>query len=178
MRGNLRFEFLCGRRALQDYAWRTEALLEAARKRTLKDRELIAHLEKAAAERDELEKRLSDLVTELVAREARERVGSPPRGVTEWFSARPRDEVRLLAIKCLEMGAPWAVVGAAAPDPALVVGRPKSGGADLRALLPPLLETTGGKGGGSADFLQVSAPDATAMERGWALAAERLRHAT
>ena len=45
VRGNVRFEFLCGGRALRDYAWRTEALLEAARRRTLKDRELIAHLE-------------------------------------------------------------------------------------------------------------------------------------
>src|SRR4029077_2373009 len=50
VRGHVRFEFLCGKRALGDYAWRTEALLEAARRRTLKDRELIAHLERAAVE--------------------------------------------------------------------------------------------------------------------------------
>ena len=42
VRGNFRFEFLCGGRALRDHAWRTEALLEAAKKRTLKDRELLA----------------------------------------------------------------------------------------------------------------------------------------
>src|SRR6185295_17028066 len=54
VRGNVRIEFLCGARAVADHAWRTEALLEAAKRRTLKDRELIAHLEKAAEERDEL----------------------------------------------------------------------------------------------------------------------------
>ena len=34
VRGNLRFEFLCGGRALRDHAWRTEAMVEGARRRT------------------------------------------------------------------------------------------------------------------------------------------------
>ena len=55
----MRFEFLCGGRALRDYGWRTESLLEAAKKRTLRDDELIAHLERAASERDALHKRVS-----------------------------------------------------------------------------------------------------------------------
>src|SRR5207247_9763971 len=71
VRGNLRFEFLCGGRALRDHAWRTEALLEAAKRRTLKDRELIAHLERAAAERDELAKRLRELTGRAIVAEAR-----------------------------------------------------------------------------------------------------------
>ncbi|HKQ58362.1 MAG TPA: alanyl-tRNA editing protein, partial [Candidatus Eisenbacteria bacterium] len=71
VRGNLRLEFLCGARALRDHAWRTEALVEAARRRTLKDRDLLAHLERAAEERDELRKRLDALSERLVAAEAR-----------------------------------------------------------------------------------------------------------
>jgi alanyl-tRNA synthetase len=139
VRGNTRFEFLCGSRALRDHAWRTEALLEAAKRRTLKDRELIAHLERAAAERDELAKRLRELTARAVAAEARERVGSPPRGVSEFFADRPRDELRTLALKCLEAGAPSVVLGAGAPEPAVIAGRAKGAGADLKALLPELL---------------------------------------
>jgi alanyl-tRNA synthetase len=174
VRGNTRFEFLCGSRALRDHAWRTEALLEAAKRRTLKDRELIAHLERAAAERDELAKRLRELTARAVAAEARERVGSPPRGVSEFFADRPRDELRTLALKCLEAGAPSVVLGAGAPEPAVIAGRAKGAGADLKALLPELLARARGKGGGAPDFLQVAAADAGAAEEAWRWAASRM----
>ena len=172
VRGNLRFEFLCGGRALRDHAWRTEALLDAARRRTLKDREVLAHLERAAAERDELKKQLLELTTRLVVAEARERVGDPPRPVAEFATARARDELRLFAIKCLEAGAPWVVAGSGAPDPAIVVGRARGLTGDLRTLLPDLLERTRGKGGGSPDLLQASAADAASAEAAWSWARE------
>jgi alanyl-tRNA synthetase len=167
LRGNLRFEFLCGGRALRDHAWRTEALTEGARRRTLKDRDLIAHLERAAAERDELRKRLDDMVERMLTADARERVGQPPRGVAEFVASRPREEVRRFALKCLEAGAPWVVAGAAAPDPVVVAGRAKALTGDLKALLPSLLERARGKGGGSPDLVQVAAADAAAAEEAW-----------
>jgi alanyl-tRNA synthetase len=174
VRGNTRFEFLCGARALRDHAWRTEALLEAAKRRTLKDRELIAHLERAAAERDELAKRLRELTARAVAAEARERVGEPPRGVSEFFPERARDELRTLALKCLEAGAPWVAVGAGAPEPAVIVARAKGAGADLKALLPELLQRAQGKGGGAPDFLQIAAADARCAEEAWRWGAARV----
>ena len=174
VRGNLRFEFLCGARALRDHAWRTEALLEAAKRRTLKDRELIAHLERAATERDELAKRLRELTARAIVIEAKERVGSPPRGVSEFFPERPRDELRTYALKCLEAGAPWIAVGTGAPEPAVIVARAKGAGADLKALLPDLLARARGKGGGAPDFLQIAAADGGAAEEAWRWAAARV----
>ena len=167
LRGNLRFEFLCGARALRDHAWRTEALVEAARRRTLKDRDLIAHLERAADEAREMRKRLEALSERVLESECRERVGDPPRGVADFASSRPREEVRRFVIKCLEAGAPWAAAGAGAPDPVVVVGRAKARSGDLKSLLPGLLERSRGKGGGSPDLLQVAAADAGAAEEAW-----------
>ena len=167
VRGHLRFEFLCGGRALRDHAWRTEALLEAARRRTLADRELIAHLERAAAERDELRKQLQAMTADLLAAEARERVGEPPRPVAHFAPARSRADLRTLAIQCLAAGAPWVVAGGGGAEPGLVVARAKAGPGDLRALLPELLGRAGGKGGGAADFLQVAAADAARAEAAW-----------
>jgi alanyl-tRNA synthetase len=174
VRGNTRFEFLCGARALRDHAWRTEALLEAAKRRTLKDRELIGHLERAAAERDDLAKRLRELTARAVAAEARERVGAPPRAVSEFFAERPRDELRTLALKCLEAGAPWIAIGAGAPEPAVIVARAKGEGRDLKALLPELLARAQGKGGGAPDFLQIAAADARSAEDAWRWAAAQV----
>ena len=177
LRGHVRLEFLCGARALRDHAWRTEALIEGARRRTLKDRELIAHLERAASERDELRKRLELLSERLIVAEARDAVGDPPRAVTRFDAERPREEVRRFVIKCLDAGAPFVVAAAAAPEPVLVVGRAKASGRDLKALVPQLLERSRGKGGGSADLVQVTAVDATAAERSWRYACEALTEA-
>ena len=177
VRGNLRLEFLCGARALRDHAWRTEALLEAARRRTLKDRELIAHLERAAEEWDALQKRLRELNATLITSEAREQVGTPPRSVARFERERPREEVRTFALKCLEAGAPWVVTGAAAPEAVLIVGRAKSGGADLKLLLPELLARARGKGGGASDLIQISAADGASAEAAFAWARAALGEA-
>jgi alanyl-tRNA synthetase len=174
VRGNVRLEFLCGARALHDHAWRTEALVEGARRRTLKDRELIAHLERAAAERDALARRVTELSERLLAGEAREAVGDPPRGVATLAPERPREEVRRFAILCLAAGAPWVVSAAAAPDPVVVVGRAKTLALDLKALVPALLERARGKGGGSPDLIQASAADAAAAEAAFRWAADEL----
>ena len=172
--GRLRFEFLCGGRALEDHAWRTEALVEGARRRTIKDRDLLAHLERAASERDELRKRLEQAMDRLLLAEARERAGDPPRGVSELSPERPRDEVRRLVLKCLEVGAPWAVVAAGAPEPVVLVGRAKSGTLDLRTLVPDLTARARGRGGGSPDLIQIAAADAGAAEEAWRWAVARM----
>jgi alanyl-tRNA synthetase len=174
VRGNVRVSFLCGGRALLDHAWRTEALLEAAKRRTLKDRDLIAHLERALEERDALAKQLRELNGRLLADDARAKVGDPPRGVAEWAARRGRDEVRAFALACLSAGAPWVVSAAGAPDPVIVVARAKSEGADLKALLPELLAAARGKGGGSPELLQVAAADPDGAGAAFALARARL----
>jgi alanyl-tRNA synthetase len=178
VRGNLRFEFLCGARALDDHAWRTEALVEGARRRTLKDRELLAHLERAAAERDELRRRLDELSERLLLADARARAGDPPRPVADFAAIRSREETRRFAIKCLEVGAPWVSIGAAGPEPVVVVGRAKSLAVDLKTIVPGLLERSRGRGGGSPDLVQAAAADADAARTAWTWSLARLEELT
>ncbi len=175
VRGNVRFTFQCGARALRDHAWRTEALLEAAKRRSSSDRDLIAHLERALEERDELRKQLSVFKARQIAEEARAAVGSPPQPVAVLVAGRSRDETRQFALQCLEAGAPWVVSGTSGPEPALVIARAKSaGGPDLKAWVPELLALTRGKGGGSPEMITVSAADAAAAEAAFAWVRERL----
>ena len=176
LRGNIRFAFLCGGRSLRDHAWRAEALLEAAKRRSRSDRELVAHLEKALEERDELRKRLNALSLRLLAGEAREAVGAPARPVSVLAAERSRDEVRAFALQCLEAGAPWVISAASAPEPTLVVARAKraDGAPDLRALVPALLAAARGKGGGSPDMVTVAAADADAARAAFEAASAAL----
>jgi len=175
LRGNVRFAFLCGGRALDDHAWRTEALLEAAKRRSRADRELISHLERALEERDELRKQLTKLEGQRVAAAARAAVGSPPQPVAVLAGERSREHVRLFALECLEAGAPWVLSAARGPDAMLVAARSKQdGGPDLRTLVPELLAAAKGKGGGSPDLVTIAAADAAAAEAAFDLAREKL----
>jgi alanyl-tRNA synthetase len=174
VRDTLRFEFVCGARALADHAWRTEALVEAARRRTLKDTDLLEHMERALAERDRLRRELADLKLEALVREARDAVGVPPAPVADFAAARERGDLRMFALKCLEAGAPWVVTGCAGPEPALVIGRAKGSAEDLKALVPGLLERSGGKGGGSPDLIQATATDTARAEAAYRWAVETL----
>ena len=164
VRGNLRFEFVCGERALDDHAWRAEAMVEAARRHTLKDRDLLAHLERAMAERDDLRKQLQVLAERALIAEARDRTGTPPRAVRDFAESRPRADVRMFAIKCLEAGAPWVVAAAASPEPTLVAGRARTLPLDLKDLTPALLERARGRGGGSPELVTVAPADREAAE--------------
>jgi alanyl-tRNA synthetase len=174
IRGNVRFSFLCGARSLRDHAWRAEQLLEAARRRSRGERELIAHLERALEEREELRKQLAAHSRRLLADQARAAVGSPPRGVAVLADERSREDARTFALECLGAGAPWVVSATRGPEPSLVVGRAKSHGPDLRAWVPDLLAAARGKGGGSPELVSVSAADAAGAEAACALARGRL----
>ncbi len=175
IRGNVRFGFLCGARALRDHAWRTEQLLEAAKRRSSGERDLIAHLEKALEEREDFRKRLAVLSLRLLAEEARAAVGTPPRAVAVLADVRSREETRTFALQCLEAGAPWVVSGARGPEPSLVLARARADTAlDLRTWVAELLAAARGKGGGSADMVTIAPADAADAEAAFALARERL----
>ncbi len=175
VRGNVRLAFLCGARAVADHAWRVEAMLEAARRRSSSDRDLIAHLERAVEEREALRKRVADMGTRLIAEEARAARSAMPLGVSAWWSERAREDVRMFAVQCLEAGAPWVACGAASPLPSLVVGRTKGSPRDLKAMLPELLTLSRGKGGGGPDLLTLAPADGEGAKAAYAWVCDRLR---
>ena len=175
LRGNVRFTFLCGGRALRDHAWRTEALLDAARRRSRGERELIAHLERAMEERDELRKKLAVFTARQIADEARAAVGRPAQPVAVLAADRSREDTRLFALQCLEAGAPWVISATSGPEPQLVLGRAKANAAlDLRTLVPELLVAAKGKGGGSPDVVTIAPADAASAQAAFELAKSKL----
>lgn len=174
VRGNLRFGFVCGARALADHGWRTETLAESARRHTLRDRDLVAHLERAAEERDALRKRVAELELAALTAEVGRLVQESEGGVSALAESRSREDVRRVALLALEAGAPWAVSGATRPEPALVLAAAAHAGLDLRSLLPELLACSRGRGGGSPALLSLAPADADGVRAAHALASRRL----
>lgn len=177
-RGGVRLEFVCGDRALRDHQRRVRELGQAAARRNTSDAEILEVLLRAAAERDELRKQMKGMAEQLARLEARDEAASHRASgalvLARVFDERSADSLRALCRALTAEGVERVVLAARGPAPLVIAGRPRgaAGGQDLRAFLPGLLERAGGRGGGGADELQVTATSGdTAAAAAVALAA-------
>ncbi|HKA23849.1 MAG TPA: alanyl-tRNA editing protein [Candidatus Eisenbacteria bacterium] len=174
-KGGVRVEFVCGDRALRDYARRVRELVEAAGRRGTGDSEVLDVLERAAAERDDLRKQLKRLGEELAKAESASLAAahrdSGEAVLLRAFDDRPADELRALCRALTQAGVQRVVLATRGPSPFVIAGRPRDDKSfDMRTILPALKEAAGGRGGGGPDEIQAPFPDGESAAR----AAERL----
>ncbi|HEX2695560.1 MAG TPA: alanyl-tRNA editing protein, partial [Acidobacteriota bacterium] len=105
IRGNLRFDFVCGGRALRDYQEKNRTVRHAAAAFSVSDRDVPAAIDKAQAEVKALKKRARRLEERVAAFEAgqlvREASGKVIQAV---FEDRSPEEARFLALNIIKQG--------------------------------------------------------------------------
>ena len=176
-KGGVRVEFVCGMRALADHQDRVRGMVEAAQRRNASDRDVLVLLERAAEEKVALARQVKRLGEQLAEAEASAWAAARPPGGEGW--ARMLDErdaaaLKSLALATLRRGAPLVVLAARAPEPVLVVARPRERKEpDLRTLAPEILAAAEGKGGGGPDLFSVVPRDGERLGAAYALARER-----
>jgi alanyl-tRNA synthetase len=158
-KGGVRVEFVCGDRALHDYARRVRELVEVAGRRGTSDGEVLDVLERAATERDELRKQLKRAGEELARAEsaglAAAHTASGESVLLRVFDERSTDDLRALCRALTLAGVARVVLATRAPAPFVIAGRPRDDQSfDMRTLLPVLKEAAGGRGGGGPDEIQ------------------------
>jgi alanyl-tRNA synthetase len=177
-KGGTRVEFVCGMRALADHQDRVRAMVEAALRRNTADKDVIEVLERAAEDKVALARQVKRLGEQLAEAEAAAWVAAHGANADAMGWARMVDErdaagLKSLALAALRRGAPLVVLAARAPEPVLVVARPRDRKEpDLRALAPDLLVAGEGRGGGGPDLFSMVARDAAALEASYTLARE------
>lgn len=157
IRGNLRFEFLCGFRAVKDYAWKNRVLFEVATKLSAHERDVPLAIEKNVAENKNLKKKIRQLQEKLAAFEAEE-IGRRSAGkmVTAVLSDKSPDEARLLALNVIRAGEFAVLYGVEGEERKhLIFARSDTLPLDMRELIPSILERTKGKGGGSSSLVEI-----------------------
>ncbi len=157
IRGNLRFEFVCGGRALRDYQEKTRTIRHAAAAFSAAERDIAASVDKAQADTKALKKRAKALEERIAAHEAgafiREARG---KVITAVFEDRSPEEARFLALNIIKQAA--FVVLFAAPGEArghLILAAPESLGLDVRKLIPAVAAVVQARGGGSASLVEL-----------------------
>ena len=177
-KGHLRVEFLAGWRALRDYCWKHAFVSEWAARLTVGDRELPEALGRLAARLEERERALAASLRRLLAYEAAERLAAAPAGETPKvlrleFPERDQDEVRLL-LRELTSREPSVVLAGVVATGRLYFVRSPGVAQDMAAVLTHAARAVGGRGGGTAEAAQGTAPPAE-VGRALDLAVEQVR---
>ncbi len=158
IRDNIRFEFICGRRALEDYAWKNNHLYQLSNLFTVHEKEVLSSVEKLLSDLKTQRKRYKKIQERMIQLEAQNIVqnaeGEIIKGV---FTARSRDELRFLALNIIRKGDFVVLYGLKSEERIhLVLARSENIDIDLRDLVPDLCSLIKGKGGGSSSLVEVS----------------------
>ncbi len=169
IRGSLRIEFVCGRRAVERARGDYNALSAAARHFSATLEETPALVAALLEQTKEAEKARKKLALEFAAMRGRELYMSTEAGPggLRVHIARPGgldDELRALAQSFTSRPGARFVAACAAPPSLMYAAADGEDAAGSR--MKPILESLGGRGGGNARLAQGSLPDADAVERG------------
>jgi alanyl-tRNA synthetase len=157
IRGNLRFEFLCGGRALGDYRTKDRSVRELAGAFSCSTADVAGQVERFAAGEKALRKRARRLEERLAAFEAAEivRAATGPI-ISGTLEDKTPEEARFLALNIIKSGEFAVVYGVAAESQGhLILARSESLKPDLRRLVPVVGAVLPVKGGGGPSLVEL-----------------------
>jgi len=161
IRGHVRFDFLCGARALADYRLKDRGLRKIAGAFSCLPKAAAAQVEKLAADGKALRKRIRRLQERVASFDAQEIIRQAPgRLIAAVLQDTTPDEARLLALNITRAGEFAVLYGI--PGEAqghLVIARSEGLAADLRGLIPVVGAVVSVKGGGGPSLVELVTPE-------------------
>lgn len=166
IRGNVRFDFVCGGRALSDYARKNRSLRQLGGLFSAAEKDVPAAVEKTLADL-KAQKKASRALQETVAGyEAREIIAAEPGPVIRRvFTDKSAEEVKLLALKVTRAASRLALFASVGkPQSHIILARSEGVKADLREFAPIVSALVKGKGGGGPSLVEIVTPDPSRVE--------------
>jgi alanyl-tRNA synthetase len=158
-----RVEFLCGRRALNDYRARDALVAQLAADFSVGPDEVSAAVARLRDNEDRGRKQLRAMTEQVISFEAealtaRADMAGIRQVVQQAFEGRELEEVRMLARAIAENNA-VALLGLRGERTQIIFAAPASADVDCGALLRAALAPFGGRGGGQRTLAQGGLPD-------------------
>jgi alanyl-tRNA synthetase len=177
IRGRLRFQFLCGRRALVDYSLKNRELRRIGALFSSSWSGLAGLVEKQAAEARDLKRTAKKLEEELFSYEAAGLAAAAGGGViVKSFEDRTPQGVRFLALSLTRQGRFCVVFGAKTEAQAhLILARHAEVGLDLRGVVPAVSAAAAFKGGGGPSLVELVTSDKDKLAEALRLAEDWVR---
>jgi alanyl-tRNA synthetase len=177
IRGNLRFEFLCGGRALRDHRDKDRTVRRLAGAYSCAPVDVVGQVERLAAEHKALKKRARHLEERLAAFEATEvvRTAAGPL-ISGVLAEKTPEEARFLALNVVKGGEFTVVYGAASDSQGhLIAARSASLQTDLRQLAAVVVAVVPVKGGGGPTLVELVTSEKARLDEAVAAAVAWLK---
>ncbi len=162
IRDNLRFDFICGRRAFLDYLLKNRILRELSNRLTVHEREVPSSVEKLFADLKS-QKSLIRKMGERIARyEAQEIIeGAKGKIIKKIFAEKTHEEVRSLALNIIRQGDFVVLFGLKGEERGhLILACSEGLSIDMRELVPLVSPLISGKGGGRPSLVELAGESA------------------
>jgi alanyl-tRNA synthetase len=177
IRNNVRFEFVCGRRAREDYAQKSRIMRQLTSRFTVPGGEILTSVEKIFLDLKSQRKRAKRLEEEVVRYEAQEIVRQAgEKIIRKIFQDKTSEQMKFLALNIIRQGDFIVLFGLNEQGRGhLVFARSESIPVDLRELLPLVSPLIKGKGGGQPSLIEIAAESAENLEEALEKAEEYIR---
>lgn len=158
IRDNVRLEFICGIRALQDYARKHRDLKTLSNILTVDDKEVVLSFEKIKSDLKMQKKINRKMQEKIIQREAVDIIQKAEgKFIKRIFIDRSQEEIRLLALLTIRKGEFVALFGLKNGERVHVfLACSESLGLDMRELVPVVSPLIEGKGGGRPSLVEIS----------------------
>lgn len=177
--GLYRVEFLCGRRAMTDYAGKITLISELTDVLGVGEAELHSTVIRLLDDRKQAERALVEAQERLLDVEATELVHDGEdvndlRLIARVFPGRDQEELRKLAQRLVQQATCVALLGGGSTKPQLVFARSESLAYHMGELMRGATDLIGGRGGGRPEMAMGGGPDIQAIEQAVQWARERM----
>jgi len=163
-KNSIRVEFLCGWRALKDYAWKNDYINELSNIVSSKDTEVLDNIKKSISELHAANKEIKLLKDKLLSYEARELYDSSEivkniRVIKQQFEGRNFKEIISLAGKIVKNQGAVVLFGLKSDNAQMIFTRSADVNIKINELFKEVLPLINGKGGGNPQSAQGGGPD-------------------
>jgi len=166
IRGNLRFEFVCGYRALRDYALKNRTVRRLVGRFNVGEADVAAAVERLSEDFKELKKRARRTEDALGEFEVRELLARIEGGILRRaFADKTPEGLRLLALSAVKRAEAVAIFATTTPAKShLVLAAPEALKIDLRPLVAEIAPLFSGRGGGGPSLVEIAGDAAADLE--------------
>jgi len=161
IRNNIRFEFICGERALSNYAWKNRILRQLSIQLTVNELEIIPAVEKIFSDLKTKKKKVKKMQEKISQYEAQNIIqNAKEKVIRKMFVDKTPEEVRFLALNIIKRG-DYVVLYVLKMEERghLILASSENLKLDMRELIPLLSPLIKGKGGGSPSLVEITAED-------------------
>lgn len=157
IRDNLRFEFICGRRAFQDYLMKNRILRDLSNRLTVHEQEVPSSVEKLFSELKSQKVEIKKMREKLAQAEAQEIIErAKGKILKKIFAEKTCEEMRFLALNIIHTGDFVVLFGLEGEERGhLILACSEKFNIDMRELVPLVSPLIDGKGGGNPSLVEL-----------------------